>query len=83
MALFSKKRQVGKSPVIDLREPLPGAVPIVFGQPAPCPECGSPGYLDSIDPSERVMYQHCPSCLARWTIAEADIADAWGADSPH
>jgi hypothetical protein len=55
--------------VVDLREPTT----ITFGMPAPCPACGHAGYLDSIDPFNRVMYQHCPSCFERWSIAEADI----------
>jgi hypothetical protein len=74
MGLFGKKQLHEPEPeVIDLRSSSPA---IVFGMPAPCPSCGGPGYLDSIDLNERVMYQHCPSCFDRWTIAEADILAA-------
>ena len=62
MALFRQKQAREAEPVIDLRPPAPPR--LEFGYPTPCPECASPGYLDSIDVSDRVMYQHCPSC---WT----------------
>jgi hypothetical protein len=78
MALFGKRQRTAQveapaDPVIDLR----GAEPvIIFGKPAPCPDCGHAGYLDSIDPQNRVMYQHCPACFGRWSIAEDDILAA-------
>ena len=49
---------------------------IQWGLPSPCPECGGAGYLDHIDMLRRVMYQHCPDCFERWTIAEAEIEAA-------
>jgi hypothetical protein len=76
MGLFGKKKAEPEEIDLrlDLREPEPAKV--VFGQPVPCPDCGHPGYLDHIDPYARVMWQHCPSCFARWSIAEADIEAA-------
>ena len=70
MALFRQKQQE-PPPVIDLRPPKP--VKLEFGFPTPCPECSEPGYLDSIDITERVMYQHCPQCLTKWTTTEQEL----------
>jgi hypothetical protein len=67
MALFGRKEP---EPVIDLRDPRPQQR---FGYPTPCPDCGANGYLDSIDVAGRVMFQHCPDCLARWETAEQDL----------
>jgi hypothetical protein len=47
-----------------------------FGYPTPCPECNGPGYLDSIDISRRVMYQHCPSCFTRYETTEDELISA-------
>jgi len=70
MALFGRK--AASPPVtIDLRERRPEPK---FGYPTPCPECGANGYLDSIDPGEKVMYQHCPTCFARWETSEQELA---------
>ncbi len=69
MAFFGRKSREAQR-VIDLREPAR----LEFGFPTPCPECAEPGYLDSIDINEGVMYQHCPSCWAKWTTSEADLA---------
>jgi hypothetical protein len=74
MGLFGRKPVDEPDDVIDLREEP--ASRVVWGMPAPCPDCGLPGYLDHIDPYERVMFQHCPACSARWSIAEADIIAA-------
>jgi|GEM_PF-3332633 len=75
MAWFGKKRD--KPGVIDLRdEPVRKPARLEFGLPTPCPECGAHGYLDSIDIKERVMYQHCPSCFARWETTEAELLSA-------
>jgi len=72
MGLFSKKKP---HPVIDLRERAPSSpAPFVFGFPTRCPECGSRGYLDHIDPFKRVQYEHCPSCSAKWELAEEAIS---------
>jgi formate dehydrogenase maturation protein FdhE len=46
-----------------------------FGFPTPCPSCGTGGYLDSINPFDGIQYQHCPSCLNRWTTTEAELAN--------
>jgi len=71
MALFRQKHDEPQ-PVIDLR--TPAGVRLEFGFPTPCPECSEPGYLDSIDISERVMYQHCPHCWTKWTTSEQELA---------
>lgn len=66
--------------VVDLRrdEPLrpavtepavaasPGADAAIIG-PAPCPVCGGPGYLDSIDRSRHEQTQRCRPCGRSWT----------------
>ena len=70
MGLFRKQPP---AEVIDLREPAPEQK---FGFPTPCPECGGHGYLDSIDLTERVMYQHCTTCFTRWETSEAELVDA-------
>ena len=73
MALFGRKAKTAV-PVVDLREPAPAAPPkFEFGFPTLCPECGAPGYLDSIDVVQNVMYEHCPSCFHRWTTTEAEL----------
>lgn len=75
MGLFTRKPQESqrREPVVDLRdvEPIPQ-----FGYPTQCPECGARGYLDSIDLSQRVMYQHCPSCFAKWQTSEDELISA-------
>lgn len=71
MGLFSKKKP---QPVIDLRErAAPSSPSFAFGYPTRCPECGSRGYLDHIDPFKRIQYEHCPSCAAKWELAEDAI----------
>jgi hypothetical protein len=70
MALFRQKREP-EPVIVDLREPEP--VKLEFGFPTPCPECSAPGYLDSIDVSERLMYQHCPQCWTKWTTSEQEL----------
>ena len=72
MALFRQKNREVPQQLIDLRAPEPA--PLQFGFPTPCPECSAPGYLDSIDVTERVMYQHCPSCWTKWTTSEQELA---------
>jgi hypothetical protein len=42
--------------------------------PTPCPACKQPGYLDSIDLTQRRMYQHCPACFTKWETTEDDLA---------
>jgi hypothetical protein len=72
MGLFNRK----KATIVDLRE---AAQPrLEFGLPTPCPSCGEPGYLDSIDLSRALMFQHCPSCFTKWETTEADLAEANG-----
>ncbi len=49
-----------------------------WGRPAPCPKCGSSGYLEHIDLVDRVMYQKCTNweCRHKWETAEAELADS-------
>lgn len=71
MALFRQKQREAP-PEIDLREPAPPR--LEFGFPTPCPECAFPGYLDSIDVTEGIMFQHCPSCWTKWETTEQELA---------
>lgn len=76
MALFKRKKKSSDRPedvVIDLREPAGQPGELVWGMPSRCPECGGFGYLDIVDVERSVMYQHCPTCFARWEITEAQI----------
>ena len=73
MGLFGRKNH---EPVIDLRTPLPEVTKFEFGLPTRCPACAQPGYLDSIDLTEKRMYQHCPSCFAKWETTEAELTAA-------
>ena len=71
MGLFNRKQE--PEPVVDLRVPKPA---LQFGYPTPCPQCGGPGYLDSIDVSQRVMFQHCSSCFNKWETTEEELVSA-------
>lgn len=71
MGLFGRKKDEA---VIDLRQKA--SARLEFGLPTPCPACGQPGYLDSIDLIDHVMYQHCPTCFTKWQTAERDLAQA-------
>lgn len=74
MGLFSRKK-AQPQPELDLRQPA-SPPKLEFGLPTPCPACSQPGYLDSIDLSERRMYQHCPTCFAKWETTEDELASA-------
>ena len=71
MGLFNHKET--EDAVVDLREP---ATPLQFGYPTPCPECGGAGYLDSIDITRRVMFQHCTSCFTKYQVTEEELISA-------
>ena len=79
MGLFGRnKEQPAKSrraATLDLRDPAPGPK-LEFGLPTPCPSCNQAGYLDSIDLTERRMYQHCPACFTKWDTTEDELASA-------
>jgi len=60
---------------VDPEPILPSERRPVWGRPAFCPECQKRGYLDRIDPVNRLMYQHCPACFHKWIISEADTED--------
>jgi hypothetical protein len=72
---LSRTRDVPSQPgtVIDLtsraeRTPAPVAPPRGvpgFGPP-PCPDCGSPGYLDFIDVVHGSQSNRCRACGCRW-----------------
>ena len=68
---FFKRDPAPKPTAVDLRERGPK---LDFGFPTPCPECGENGYLDSIDLIDQRMYQHCPSCDAKWTTSEQELS---------
>jgi len=71
MGLFKKDESADA--VVDLRADQPA---LQFGYPTPCPECNGPGYLDSIDLTRRVMYQHCPSCFTKYEVTEDELISA-------
>ena len=71
MGLFKKNQ--AEEVIVDLREQKPA---LEFGYPTPCPEGGGPGYLDSIDLTRRVMYQHCPSCFTKYEVTEDELISA-------
>lgn len=71
MGLFNRKSKtegltldLRSEPVIDLTKPEPPKAE--WGFPTSCPECGEHGYLDRIDVVHEIMFQHCPSCWAKW-----------------
>ena len=47
-----------------------------WGQPAPCPGCGSLGVLLHVDPVHAVMHLECRHCGAKWHLGEADVENA-------
>jgi len=69
---------------VDLRDTGPDAeaagapaeVVNTWGRPGRCPDCGGHGYLDRVDPVDRIMFQHCTECFHRWSVAEADTVPA-------
>jgi len=71
--LFGRKKQ--DEAVVDLR-PQPVATKLEFGMPTRCPSCAEPGYLDSIDLTEKRMFQHCPSCFTKWETTEDELSTA-------
>lgn len=72
MGLFRRNQS---DVIIDLTEaqPAPSVPERTWGLPSRCPECGDPGYLDRIDPVHEVMFQHCPSCFAKWETARTEL----------
>lgn len=80
MRLFNRKSKdegavdLRSDPVIDLTDAAPPKPE--WGFPTRCPECGEHGYLDRIDVVHEVMYQHCPSCWAKWDTPRSATADA-------
>lgn len=85
MGIFNRKRKADDdatvdvstgAPVIDLRELETEPPPPVWGFPSRCPECGDYGYLDRIDVRLEVMFQHCPTCWARWETPRSATVDA-------
>ena len=61
------------SPTIDLTD---RASRPTWGLPTPCPECGDYGYLDRVDVINGVMFQHCPTCWAKWETLRSETASA-------
>jgi uncharacterized protein (DUF983 family) len=46
----------------------------IWGQANLCPECGGRGFLDHIDLVDRVTYEHCTECGAKYVEAEQDLS---------
>ena len=46
----------------------------VWGQANPCPECGGQGFLDHIDLVDRVTYEHCTACGAKYEEQEQALS---------
>lgn len=81
MGIFSRNKKKGDEPTVDLTaEPVidltRAASAPIWGFPTRCPECGDYGYLDRIDVRLEVMYQHCPSCWARWETPRSATVEA-------
>lgn len=56
----------------------PADAPVVkqgFGSANPCPQCGSPGFLDHIDIIDRVQFEHCPDCGYKWEQTETELTE--------
>lgn len=51
----------------------PHVVKQEFGRANPCPNCGSPGFLEHIDIIDRIQYEHCPECGHKWSQTEAEL----------
>jgi hypothetical protein len=71
MGIFSRNKKKSNEATVDLRgdaviDLTQTTKAPIWGFPTRCPECGEFGYLDRIDVRLEVMYQHCPSCWARW-----------------
>jgi hypothetical protein len=86
MGLFKKRSESDAE--IDLRDPAPAEAQtaeapnaLVWGAPAPCPQCGGVGYLDGIGLSAGVMYQHCTECFHKYEITEEQVQASQMADS--
>lgn len=82
MGIFTRKKKsdatldLTDGATIDLRDDqavgsTDAAPAPVWGFPTRCPECGDYGYLDRIDVRLEVMFQHCPTCWARWETPRA------------
>jgi hypothetical protein len=54
--------------VIDLREPEGRSI----GEPAACPVCGGPGYLDHINLRRQEQREHCMTCGHKWLTSFAE-----------
>lgn len=79
MGLFNRKSKTDSAaldlraePVIDLTQ----ADKPEWGFPTRCPECGDYGYLDRIDVVHEIMFQHCPTCWAKWDTPRSATVDA-------
>ena len=74
MGLFKKRQDV-----IDLRDHVLArqrelrAMPFEFGFPTRCPACHGRGYIDHIDLSQRVQFEHCTECALKWQSTEDEV----------
>jgi len=46
----------------------------IWGQANPCPRCGGLGFLDHIDLVDRIAYEHCTECGAKYEEQEQDLS---------
>ncbi|MGY6501318.1 MAG: hypothetical protein ACXIVQ_10565 [Acidimicrobiales bacterium] len=85
MGIFSKRKNRNEA-TLDLREaavldlttadaPATDKPRVRWGFPSRCPECGDFGYLDRIDVVHELMFQHCPTCWAKWETPRSDTVD--------
>ena len=80
MGIFRRSKLTErKTGFIDLRDAPARSEPSpprqeVWARSNPCPLCRGVGYLDHIDMTKRLMFQHCRECGHTWETAEASCA---------
>lgn len=57
-------RPANQGAEVAIDEAGPGIEP---GVPAPCPDCGGPGYLERIDLASNRQLELCRPCGTRWS----------------
>ena len=46
----------------------------IWGQANPCPQCGGQGFLDRIDLIDRIAFEHCIDCGAKFEERDTDLS---------
>jgi transcription elongation factor Elf1 len=46
----------------------------IWGQANPCPECGGKSFLDRVDLIDRIAFEHCTECGAKFEERETEIS---------